>query len=318
MKSILLLTLSTIAISAYADLTVVEQGKNGGEVATFSTENVNTLKPEEIRYSYRIADYSNWSASEKKVLNLYDGFQPRADIPLVMYIAKMTYLLDKPADKINISLFVNKNIFSMVDPEGSGTVVSTVLSANDVITYKDSSSHYRNPPAPARWCDGTNVLCAETLFKLPGNYAYLFKKYEEKKGSTKTDLRGQSELKTYSGPELKNAADLSALTGIKTAPVASAVQSSFWFTHMLSFAKTVVIFQPHPTNANQTIATTYMAFAIDKTKWDMVINIPGIDKVVMKDVFLGKSAHNQKSGILCGLPCITKDSALTLATIFNH
>jgi len=317
--SILILMTSMAAKAQFEtkDLGYVGDGKD------FATESMADVEPGKVTYRYRLVEFKDWMGQQKKTLNLFETFEPRADKPLIMYIARATAILDKRSDQINLKPFVTPSIIQTLDP---GNVFSAVLPVEKIVTKTETSSSYRNPPEPVQWCEGNNnILCMSSKFALPTDpdYAAMFAAKARKAGSPYLDLSAQSELKIATGREITNAADLSALTGIKDkngrlVPVSSvATQNSFWFTHMLGFAKTLIVFQTNPLNPNQTIATAYMAFGIEHSAWDNVIDLY-VKKIAVKDIFLGRSAVTQPQGIMSGLPCYTQNLTTVFANLFSR
>jgi len=296
-----------------------------GDLGTkeFATENIE--QPDyasKIHYSYKLVEWNDWASLNggvnKKVLNLFEGFKPREDKPVIMYIGKATVVLNKPADQISGKAFMSPATIATLNPED--VIINPtkdLVAAKDIIT-NEKSSHYRNPPPPAHWCDGANVFCLKSKFYLPEEVAGAFEHRAKSAGSPYLDMRSENQFKFQSQNEITNATDLIALTGITTQPKAVATEDSYWFSHMVAFAKTVAVFQPHPKNPNQTVATVYMVFAIEHSAWDAEHNFL-IKKVKVSRIMLGlEAAFKQPSGLMCGLPCFTQDTIANLANLFNR
>lgn len=326
MKFILTLLISVMATPmAYADFDYRSRDDRG-DLGTkdFTPENPLQLDASKIHYSYKIVDWNDWGkvngGTNKKVLNLFESFQPRPDKPVIMYLSKATLILNKPADQISGKAFMNPATIATLNPEDV-IINSTkdLVAAKDIVT-KEASSQYRNPPPPAHWCEGSNVFCLRSKFYLPDEIAFAFEKKAKKAGSPYTDLRSENQFKFLSGNEITNAADLKALTGIASEPKAVAIEDSYWFTHMVAFAKTVAVFQPNPDpkHPDQTVATVYMAFAIERSAWDAEYNAL-VKTVKVSRIMLGQeAAFKQPTGLMCGLPCFTQDTIANLANLFNR
>src|SRR5262249_20333620 len=134
-------------------------------IATFRTENLGSLISNKIYYKWRIINYRNWKNPEKKTLNLFDVFQAKTDP--VMFLSKVTVVLDKPADQIDLSEFIrNANLIQSLDD----MVTQSVIGANDLEIYKVKNQEYRKKPG-YHWCDDSNhTLCLNSEFVLPKVY----------------------------------------------------------------------------------------------------------------------------------------------------
>jgi hypothetical protein len=297
----ILITIALMGASALADYTPVEVGLINQK--TFPAENLNDLKPNTIKYSWRFEDFTTWSGQEKKMLNLFETFKPNSENPLVVFIAKDTALLDKSADSVDLRPFVTLNQIKTVDTK------NTAIAPNDVVTYKYQKSFYRNPPPPARWCDGssTNTMCLQTLIVLPPNEGAELR--DQWKKAEYKDLIGQSEFRIYQGDEIKNVADLQQLTKItETKPTAVMVENSFWFSHILGFGKSVAIFQPLPSDPkNKTLVTAFFVFGIEKKYWEIQKG-ESLGKPQTGAMYIqGKSIANSNMGLGKGVPKYTME-----------
>ncbi len=293
-------------IGAFAQARYVLQ--DGGEVRAFSAENPAAMQPFTVKYSYKLVPFQEWSGLEKKVLNLHGTFQPDPENPMVMYIAKISFIVDKPATAVDLNRFLNIEMVRSLDP----TIEQTIIDPRDVITYQHKEMAYRNPAA-GRWCgDKAHTLCLNSLFTIPKEYQLAFALYERGRRSPYTTLEGQSELRIDTGGEIANAADLKLLTGLPTEPAGVLEQNVFWFTHGLEYIKVQGIVQPHPSEGNRSIITGYMVFGIEKKVWEM--HPLGFS---MKSLILSESG-NTKDGILSGLPNMTHNLSLRLAEEIEH
>lgn len=280
-----------------------------GQVPTFKPQVVSAIQPETIYYSYRLTAFNDWTGTEKKILNLFPSFQPAKENPLMMYIAKISFAVDRPADKIDLRRFLDVQMIKTLDK----TIEQESITPAEVVTYKDKKLEFRNPPRPDRWCSDTiHSICVHSNFTLPPPYNYAFALYETGKGSPYKTLQGQSEIRIANGTDVPNAVDLKTLSTVPTNPTGLLVQNMFWLTHAIEYIKVLGVVQPNPTAPEKSVVTGYLAFAIEKKTWDMApLGFP------MHDMILGRSG-NTPDGILSGLPKLTQHLAISLADLIDR
>src|SRR5262249_36977163 len=139
-----------------------------------SDPDVKEIKDELVYYSYKTIPFSEWTGDEKKILNLYPGYKepyipeekngvkaPRLET-LLMFIAKARFIIPKDPDHVDLGKFLDVNIIRNLDH----SVDQAIIAPGDVITYKDASMNFRNPPDPERWCQNSS-LCIHSHYIFP-------------------------------------------------------------------------------------------------------------------------------------------------------
>jgi hypothetical protein len=259
-----------------------------------------------VDYSYRTVDFGAWNnADEKLVLNLFPGFRdvaPKNAGELVMFIAKSSMVIDKPAASIDLSKLQDLARMQKIKAK---TVDLTLIKSHDLMPNKEKYLAYKNPKNG--WCTGLNELCLDSAFVFEEQQKLFLSTVFFVLNKSDSDIRAQSQVRTFKAEQIQNAKELQRLTGVGTAPTAVIVEDLFWFSHIVEYGKIVGVVQPHPTNPNQSVLTGFTVFAVEKKWWDF-----GFQGVTLKDAFLGKR-FNGTSGVSMGLPKLTQQMFTQLA-----
>jgi hypothetical protein len=119
-------------------------------------------------------------------------------------------------------------------------------------------------------------------------------------------------------PEAIDQAGLKELTGLDT-PVSGVLeQNLFYVNQILKFGKFFGVFQSHPSDADKTVVTAFMALAIKASVLDErrgFENVPVLRNLVPAQVLMGKSSFNSGASISAGLPQYARNEIRTIATI---
>jgi hypothetical protein len=129
----------------------------------------------------------------------------------------------------------------------------------------------------------------------------------------------QSELRLLSPAEI-DAAGLTKLTALATPIVGALEQSIFHVNQMMQFGKFVALIQAHPSDANRTVVTTFMALAIETDvleKKKEYENVPVLRNLVPAQVLVGKSSFNTGTSISAGLPDYARNRIKAIAAILD-
>lgn len=299
-----------LSASAHAKYQAIEEGKGLIEEKSFPAEDLTQLPANTIKYSWRFEDFKTWDGHEKKMLNLFEGYQQRtepADRTMIVVIAKDTAILDKPANNVDLKPFIEVNKIRAVG------MWNKPLSPEAVITRDPKRLlEYRNPPGRG-WCDGgSNSSCVLTKLILGGSIGSDLSSKWDKNPEVKDhpeliDLIGQSEVRIYSGSEIQNVEDIQKLTKISATQVSAVmVQSGFWFSHAIGFTKTISVFQPLPSDPeHKTLVTSFFAFGIERKYWEAEaggsVGIPQTGAMYLQ----GRSRVNDVEGLGQGIPKYT-------------
>jgi hypothetical protein len=310
------------------------------EVASPSALPLGELKPRTIAFSdrplpdvadgglVRFEDWARASPLQKKLLSLHERYEePTISVTahgvtkpykerLHIYVAQARFLIDKPAASIDLSRYATLSFIESVDP----TIRHEKIGPGDVLPLKDPQSAHNQHPH-RRWCAETEVICFKSRYQLEGKFPTvirLINKIDD--GSKIVDfLEFQSELRILRQPNFDQA-DLIHLTGVK-APVAGVLeQSIFHVNQMMQFGKLLAVLQPHPSNSGRTVASMFLALAIETDVLELKKGFeryPVLRNLVPAQVLLGKSSFNTGNSLSAGLPLFTRNRVTAIANVLS-
>jgi hypothetical protein len=275
--------------------------------------------------------YSDWERlrpQEKKLLTLFPSYEepmaPSTESPgkmrkrrLYVYVAEARFAIPRPADSIDLSKLVTLAVLEKLDP----SIKHKVITPADVIPNKDPKFEANKNPERA-WCEGPGVLCIQSNYKLEGRLPtgiMLVNKIRESGKQIADFLDFQSELRVIPAAEIEQMA-LPQATGVD-APVAGAIeQNIFYVNQVMQFGKFLAVLQPNPTDAKKSIATTFIALAVDSDLFEKkkeFENVPVLRNLVPASVLAGNSSFNTGNSISGGLPKYSRNRIRTIAAFLE-
>lgn len=256
------------------------------------------------------------SYSEPTIIMTVDGFTKRHKEKLHLYVAEARMLIDKPPAKIDLSRYTNLPFLSRLDSQ----IKHKQINSSEVKTKEQRYSHNAHPGR--NWCEARpGVVCIQSYYKLEGKLPIgimLANKLREGVKKPIADhLDFQSELAQLSPAEIEQA-QLGKLTGIDTPVTGALEQNIFWVNEVMQFGKLLAVFQQHPTEPNKTVASVYVALAVESnlfTKKREYANVPVLRNMVPAAVLAGNSSFNTGNSISAGLPKYARNQIKTMAEI---
>jgi hypothetical protein len=97
-------------------------------------------------------------------------------------------------------------------------------------------------------------------------------------------------------------------------------QTIFYVNQVMQFGKLVAVFQQHPSDPKLTVATVYMALAIETNvlgKRKEFANTPILRNLVPAQVLAGKSSFNSGNSLSAGLPLYARNRVKAIAAILD-
>lgn len=233
-------------------------------------------------------------------------------------VARISFIINKAPGDLRINEFVNLEYLRQVDP----TITHKAISGSDLFKNRKTGRPDFTPPDRA-WCSAPNALCIESRWDYPlalkaAVVAVMLAENKIKDFYTLT----QSELLPLSAEAAKRYRPLAA-----DAEVIGGVQHTiFYVNQFLRWGKNIVIFQAHPFNPQQTVATAYLVTALNSKYYEIDKFKPGLapiladKKLLPKDFFMGVSPANNPEGntLMAGLPAYTAAMAKAMATYMNQ
>jgi hypothetical protein len=279
----------------------------------------------------RFADWERSKPQQKQFLSLYPGY----DEPMVkssangvnktkrlrlhVYVADARFVVARPAATIDLARYATLPVLERVDP----MLKYKVITPADVLPLKDASLAYnRNPERP--WCEGTvPTICLQSRYQLEGKLPLgimLLNKLRDSEKKIADHITFQSELRVLSPADLDDAA-LRTMTGID-APIAGALeQNIFYVNQIMQFGRFVAVFQQHPTEPDKTIATAFMALAVETDIFEKkkeLERVPILRNLVPAQVLAGNSSFNTGNSISAGLPVYVRNRIKAIAGLLDR
>lgn len=274
--------------------------------------------------------FSDWERSrpqQKQLLSLFPSYEETTTGPenaakprkrrLHVYVAEARFSLAKPAAVIDLSRLATLAVIEQLDP----SIKHRLIASADAIPNKDPKSPNRNPAR--RWCEGSgNPICIQSKYQLEGRLPtgiMLVNKIRESGKKIADFLEFQSELRVLTPTDIDQAA-LAKATGVDT-PIAGAVeQDIFHVNQIMQFGKFLAVLQPDPTDAKKSIATVFVALAVDSELFEKkkeFENVPILRNLVPAQVLAGNSSFNTGNSISAGLPKYARNRIKAIAALLE-
>ena len=276
----------------------------------------------------RFADWARSRPEQKQLLSLFPSYEepavPGPEAPskarrrhLHVYVAEARFEIARPAGAIDFSTLVTMAVLEKLDP----SIKHKVLAPADVIPNKDPKFAANRDP-DRNWCEGPGVLCIQSNYKLEGRLPtgiLLVNKIRESGKKIADFLEFQSELRQLPPAEINQAA-IAQATGVDT-PVAGAIeQNIFYVNQVMQFGKFLAVLQPDPANATKSIATAFIALAVDSDLFEKkkeFENVPVLRNLVPAQVLAGNSSFNTGNSISGGLPKYSRNRVKAIAGLLE-
>jgi hypothetical protein len=117
-----------------------------------------------------------------------------------------------------------------------------------------------------------------------------------------------------------NQAALAQATGVDT-PVAGAIeQNIFYVNQVMQFGRFLAVLQPNPADAKKSIATAFIALAVDSDLFEKkkeFESIPILRNLVPAQVLAGNSSFNTGNSISAGLPKYARNRVKAIAALLE-
>jgi len=234
-----------------------------------------------------------------------------------MYIAQARFVLAKAPSAVDLSHYVTLAFLQKIDP----AIKHSLIGAGDVTTFKDKAGTGNENP-DRKWCTGiANAICIASTYKLEGKIpigiTLVNKLRDSKKVADHIDF--QSELAALPPAELDQAG-LQELTALNTPVAGVLAQNIFYVNQIMKFGKFFAVFQAHPSDADKTVVTAFMALAIKANVLDEkreFEKVPVLRNLVPAQVLMGQSSFNSGESISAGLPKYARNEIKTVAGLLQ-
>jgi hypothetical protein len=305
---------------------------------------VDQLKPKTIAFIDRPSDefidpeaglirFEDWTQvrpAQKQFLSPYPSYleptieiavgaiRKRAKEKLHMYVGQARFALALPPHALNLAGFVTLPFVERMDT----AIKHRLITSTEAVSPKDPRTVHNQHPL-RRWCEARQlVICIHSRYQLEGKLPLgiqIANKLRESSKKIADYLEFESEL-TVRSPSEVTETGLVALTGFDTPSIGALEQNIFYVNQMMQFGKLLAVFQRHPTDANQTITTVFMALAIESAvlgKKKEYANVPVLRNLVPAQVLAGKSSFNSGKSISAGLPAYARNQIKAIAALLD-
>lgn len=236
-----------------------------------------------------------------------------------LYLVQARFKLARPPTSIDMKRYASLKFIEGLDP----AIKHTVIKSADMKVFEDEK--YAGNKNPDRiWCEGPEVaLCLHSTYKLEGKLPMgiaLANKIRESERKLSDKIEFESELRLLT-PTEADSIGLKRLTGLDSPITGVVEQTSFYINQVIRFGKLMVIFQPHPNDANSTVSTVMIALAVSSTTLDSkkkYQDVPVLKNLVPIQVLLGKSNFNTGHSISAGLPTYVRNQLKAMARILDQ
>jgi hypothetical protein len=339
----LLLSLGALAATASAQTRAPEFKIE--EVTSAAALSVEQLKPKTILFMDRPSEelidpdaglirFEDWAQArplEKQFLTPFpsyvepnvettvDGVRKRVKEKLHMYVAQARFALARPPGSIDLAKFVTLPFVESTDP----AIKHQLITASEAVSPKDPRAAHNQHPL-RRWCEARPVtICIRSKYQFEGKLPLGIKIANKLRDSSKKPiadhLEFESEL-TLRPPAEVTELNLASLTGLDTPSIGALEQTIFYVNQVMQFGKLLAVFQRHPSDANQTVVTVFMALAVETNiflKKKEFSKVPVLRNLVPAQVLSGRSSFNTGNSISAGLPIYARNQVKAMAAILD-
>ena len=312
------------------------------DVASIASVPIAQLKPKTIVFADRPGDelidagtgfmrFEDWAKAkpvQRQFLVLYPGYtEPDLDViingakrhyreKLHMYVAEARVTLSRPATSLDLARLATLPFVQQIDP----AIKHRLITPADLTAPKEPKVVHNQDPQ-RRWCEG-GAICIRSTYKLEGRLPTgiaLANKIRDAAKKISDTLEFDSDLMMLSPAEV-TASGLTKLTGLETPVVGALQQSIFHVNQVMQFGKLVAVFQQHPSDPKQTVATVFIALAVESNvlgKRKEFAQIPILRNLMPAAVLAGKSSFNTGNSLSAGLPVYARNRVKAIAAILD-
>ena len=277
----------------------------------------------------RFEDWTQTRPVEKQFLSPYpsyvepqvevvvDGVRKRFKERLHMYVGEARFVLARPPASLDLAGLVSLPFIERIDP----AIKHRQLVATDVVSPKDPRAANNQHPL-RRWCEARQVvICIRSRYQFEGKLPIgiqIANKLRDGSKQISDYIEFESEL-TFRPPT--ETTELAVLTGLDLPAVGALEQNIYYVNQVMQFGKLLAVFQRHPSDANQTVVTVFVALAVESSihgKKKEYMNVPVLRNLVPAQVLAGKSSFNTGKSISAGLPAYARNQVKAIAAILER
>jgi hypothetical protein len=248
-----------------------------------------------------------------------DGVRKRFKEKLHMYVGEARFALVRSPDTVDLASFVSLPFIERID----SAIKHRLITAAEMVSPKDPRAVNNQHPL-RRWCELRQIsICLRSRYQFEGKLPLgiqIANKLRDGSKQIADHLEFEGELTLRPPAEVAEMA-LATLTALDTPAVGALEQNVYYVNQVMQFGKMLAVFQRHPTNANQTIVTVFVALAVESSllgKKKEYMNVPVLRNLVPAQVLAGKSSFNTGKSISAGLPIYARNQVKAIAAILER
>jgi hypothetical protein len=256
---------------------------------------------------------------EPNVEVMVDGVRKRVKEKLHMYVGEARFALARSPGSIDLASFVTLPFIERTDP----AIKHQLITPAEAVSPKDPRASHNQHPL-RRWCETRPAtICIRSRYQFEGKLPLgiqIANKLRDSPKKIADHLEFQSELTLRPSAEVTELG-MASLTGLDTPSVGALEQNIFYVNQVMQFGKLLAVFQRHPTDANQTVVTVFMALAVETSiflKKKEFSKVPVLRNLVPAQVLAGKSSFNTGNSISAGLPLYARNQAKAMAALLDR
>ncbi|NVO14918.1 MAG: hypothetical protein HXX10_12860 [Rhodoplanes sp.] len=315
-------------IQDVADITKVAPGSLPPGTIAFADHRTDDLADPKTGL-IRFSDWAHARPLQKQLLALYPGYEEPSVTTTVngvaktqkrklhMYVADARFELARPAASLDLARFATLATLEKMDP----AIKHRLIGPNDVIPNKDAKLSGHNPTR--RWCENaTTVICIQSRYQFEGKLPaaiMLLNKLRDSGKQVADHIEFQSELRIVPPAEIDQAA-FAKLTGVDTPVAAALEQTIVHVNQIMQFGKVLAVVQPSPVDPGRTIASTFVALAVESDLFEKrkeLEGVPVLRNMVPAQVLAGNSSFNTGTSISAGLPSYSRNRIEAIAAALS-
>jgi hypothetical protein len=187
-----------------------------------------------------------------------DGVRKRFKEKLHMYVGEARFVLARPPGSIDLAGLVTLPFVERLDP----AIKHSLITSAEAVSPKDPRAINNQHPL-RRWCETRPVtICIRSV---------TVQNCRSASGSP-TSSKARRSFGSPAGSRRTHAAPQRSADGARdltasTRPRSALEQNIFYVNQVMQFGKLLAVFQNHPTGANQTVVTVFMALAVGPASW---------------------------------------------------
>nr|WP_244670672.1 hypothetical protein [Rhodoplanes elegans] len=274
----------------------------------------------------RFSDWAKARPQQKRLLALYPAYEEPSVTATVngvsktfkrklhMYVAEAKLELARPPASVDLTRFVTLPTLEKMDP----AIKHRLIGPDAVVPNKDARLSAHNPDR--RWCESpTTTICVQSRYQFEGKLPaaiMLLNKLRDSGKQIADHLEFQSEVRIVPPADIDQAA-VAALTGVDTPVAAALEQTIVHVNQVMQFGKVLAVLQPSPADPNRTIASMFVALAVESDLFEKrkeLEGVPVLRNMVPAQVLAGNSSFNTGTSISAGLPSYSRNRIEAIAT----